>query len=81
MLHDAAVPCCKVPQAPPTSLQESSRIAAQHAPKPWLPNPGPCGKQAEGSLPLLLSTMGQDEQEKCFQEALELSTTAAQAKA
>lgn len=75
------VPCCKVAQAQPASLQESSRIAEEGVPKPWLPSPGSCGKQAEGLPPFLLSTMGQDEQEECFQEPVELSTIADQAKA
>lgn len=86
MIRDAAVmllfPAAKSPRHHQHrfAAQESSRAAAEGAQKPLLPNPGCCGKQAEGSLPLLLSPVGQDEQGGCFQAAPELATMAAQAK-
>lgn len=77
--------CCRsLLQSPPgttgVAAQESSRAAAKSAQKPSLPSPGSCGKQAEGSLPLLLSPMGRDEWGGCFQAAPELAPMVAQAK-
>lgn len=59
---------------------DSSWAAPVAAQKPLPPNPGSCGKRAEGSLPLLLSPGGRDEQGGCLQAAPELATMAAQAK-